>query len=314
MIKIESESILADAGSNTNKKNIMNAPFFSVIIPAYNRYSSLTKAVESVLSQTYNNFELIVIDDGSADETPEIKDIFNQKIKYIRQENSGVSSARNTGVSISEGTHIAFLDSDDLWLPSKLQAQADYIKKNPEILIHQTDETWIRNGIRVNPMKKHAKRGGNIFIDSLELCLVSPSAVVMHKNLFDKYGNFDEDMQVCEDYDMWLRISAYEKIGLISDQLIIKHGGHEDQLSRKFQGMDRFRIYSILKLLESSGESMKIEYRNSAAENLLRKCSILKKGADKRGNDALIKILEQIEIDAGRNIYTCKIYKSLLQL
>ena len=314
MIKIESESILADAGSNTNKKNIMNVPYFSIIIPAFNRYSILIKAVESVLSQTYNNFELILIDDGSTDKTPEIKDIFNQKLKYIRQENSGVSSARNKGISIAEGTHIAFLDSDDLWLPSKLQAQADFIKKNPEILIHQTDETWIRNGIRVNPMKKHAKRSGNIFIDSLELCLVSPSAVVMQKSLFDIYGLFDEDMQVCEDYDMWLRISAYEKIGLISDQLIIKHGGHDDQLSKKFLGMDRFRIYSILKLLESSGESLKIEYRNAASESLLRKCSILKKGAVKSGNETLIEILDQIEIDVSRNFYKCKKYKSLLQL
>ncbi len=292
----------------------MNLPFFSVIIPAYNRFKSLTEAVESVLSQTYNHFELIVIDDGSTDDTPLIKEIFHDKIKYFFQKNSGVSSARNCGISSAEGTHIAFLDSDDLWLPSKLQAQADFIKNNPEILIHQTDETWIRNGIRVNPMKKHAKRDGNIFIDSLELCLVSPSAVVMHKSLFDKYGLFDGNMQVCEDYDMWLRISAYEKFGLISDQLIIKHGGHEDQLSRKFSGMDRFRIYSILKLLESSGESLKKEYRNAAEESLLRKCSILKNGAVKRGNDILINTLEKLSADIKNKTYSSIKYKYLIQL
>jgi glycosyltransferase involved in cell wall biosynthesis len=292
----------------------MDNPFFSVIIPSYNRYNRLIQAIESVLSQSFRDFELIVIDDGSTDNTPEIKDIFNGKIKYFRQENSGVSSARNKGISSANGMYIAFLDSDDLWLPSKLQVQADYIKKNPEILIHQTDETWIRNGVRVNPMKKHAKRDGSIFISSLELCLVSPSAVVIHKCLFDKYGLFDEDMPVCEDYDMWLRISAHEKIGLIPDQLIIKQGGHEDQLSRKFNSMDRFRIYSILKFLESSGETLKSEYRNAAVESLLRKCSILKNGAIKRGNSVLIETLENITSDISKTSYSRINYRNLLKI
>jgi glycosyltransferase involved in cell wall biosynthesis len=292
----------------------MNKPFFSIIIPTFNRYNSLKQAVRSVLSQSYKDFELIIIDDGSTDETSEIKNAFHGKLKYVRQENSGVSSARNKGISISDGTYIAFLDSDDLWLPSKLQAQSDFIKNNSGIRLHQTDETWIRNGIKVNPMKKHAKRSGDIFIDSLGLCLISPSAVVLGKSLFEEYGLFDENMPVCEDYDLWLRISAFEKIGLIPDQLIIKHGGHEDQLSRKFSGMDRFRIYSILKLLETSGNTIKTEYRIAAEECLIRKCLILKNGAVKSGNNTLVELLDKITADIKVKAFCNKDYQNLLKL
>lgn len=266
-------------------------PFFSVIIPSYNRYESLKQAIGSVLSQSFKDFELIVVDDGSTDQTAETAAGYKNKIIFIRQENKGVSAARNLGVSISGAPYIAFLDSDDVWMQNKLEAHSEYIKNNPNIQIHQTDELWVRNGSLVNPMKKHAKIEGHIFIPSLDLCLVSPSAVVLSRSLFDSAGMFDEKMPTCEDYDLWLRISWREKVGLIGKKLLIKSGGHHDQLSKKYWGMDRFRVYSIVKLLSSYRDVIPSEYRMAAEKSAKDKCRILLTGAEKRGKSEFVCLL-----------------------
>lgn len=267
-------------------------PFFTVIIPAYNRYESLKKAIDSVLSQTYKDFELIIVDDGSTDNTPSVKSIYKDEIIYIKQPNQGVSSARNTGIKKSNGLHIAFLDSDDQWLPDKLQEQYQYICNNNQIKIHQTEEIWIRNGLRVNPMKKHKKIQGYIFPESLDLCMISPSSVVIHRDLFSKYGLFDEDIPVCEDYDMWLRITCHEETGLIAKKLIKKYGGHESQLSKAYWGMDRFRIYSIIKILKTKEHKIRQEYHYLALKKAIAKCRILLNGALKRKNNEFANRIE----------------------
>jgi len=183
-------------------------PLVSVIIPTYNRALYLKEAIDSVLSQDFCDFELIVVDDGSTDATSDIIDSYNGAFRYICQRHRGVSAARNTGISHAKGTFVAFLDSDDLWLPKKLSAQVDFFREHPEALICQTEEIWIRNGTRVNSKKRHKKYSGDIFEKALPLCIVSPSAVMIKKNLFDLVGLFDESLPVCEDYDLWLRISA----------------------------------------------------------------------------------------------------------
>ncbi len=269
-------------------------PFFSVIIPTYNRSSSVKAAIDSVLGQTFRDFEPIVVDDGSTDGTPGIVAEYGDRLHYIVQPNAGVSAARNAGIKASSGGHLAFLDSDDLWLPGKLQAHYEYITSNPRMRIHQTEELWIRNGRRVNPMNKHRKEAGNIFIPSLRLCLVSPSAVVIRRDLLDEAGLFDERLPACEDYDLWLRISMKKKIGLIPEAFVIKHGGHEDQLSRAFWGMDRFRIYSILKLLREHGPDLRAEYRESAIAVAREKSLVLYKGAVKRGKDRFAERLQPV--------------------
>lgn len=182
-------------------------PFFSVIIPTFNRAHLVTRAVESVCAQTFTDFECIVVDDGSTDNTAQILSPYIQHIQYIYMPHGGVSRARNCGIQQAKGQWIAFLDSDDEWLPEKLATQFEYITAHPDIYLHQTDEVWIRKGRRVNPMKKHQKREGHIFQDCLYLCLVSPSAVVVHKSVFEKVGMFDECLPVCEDYDLWLRVA-----------------------------------------------------------------------------------------------------------
>jgi glycosyltransferase involved in cell wall biosynthesis len=275
-------------------------PLFSVIIPSYNRFRRLCSAIDSVLSQSFRDFELIVVDDGSTDDTPVIQEKYGNRIRYLRQQQQGVSSARNNGISHASSPYIALLDSDDIWLPEKLAAQVEFIRRHPGILIHQTDEIWIRNGKRVNPRNRHRKSGGYIFPQSLHLCLISPSAVVLHRDIFDRYGHFDEGLPVCEDYDLWLRTTWCEETGFIPEQHIIKHGGHGDQLSRSAWGMDRFRIYSICRLLSTTGKLLPPDYFHEAQKVALEKCRILRHGAVKRGNTALVTAAEKI-IDSLEN-------------
>jgi len=288
-------------------------PFFSVIIPVFNRYQHVKRAIDSVLEQTFTDFELIVVDDGSTDETPAIEKEYRGLITYIRQDNAGVSAARNAGLSVSRSPHIAFIDSDDSWLPTKLERHAAYIREHPLVTIHQTNESWIRKSRRVNPRLRHLKKEGYIFTDSLPLCLISPSAVVMARRLFDQYGFFDENLPVCEDYDLWLKVTLGEWVGLIPDELVIKYGGHQDQLSTKYWGMDRFRVYSILNLLKNHGDTMNPEYRRQAVNMALEKTRILRHGAIKRGNQEFAEWLQNIILMLNDGNFNTDIYRSLLE-
>ena len=258
-------------------------PLVSVIIPAYNRGWILTEAIDSVLAQDFEDYELIVVDDGSTDNTRAILDTYGQDIIVLRQVNKGVSAARNLGIAEAEGQLVAFLDSDDLWLPRKLSRQVEFFKSNPDALINQTEEIWMRNGVRVNPKNRHRKPSGMIFERSLGLCLVSPSAVMIRRTLFDAVGIFDENLPACEDYDLWLRISCQYPVHLIDTPLIIKRGGHEDQLS-KAPGLDRFRIQSLAKIIASE-RLTEAQYR-AAACSLRDKCAIYAGGCHKRGREA----------------------------
>lgn len=269
-------------------------PFFSIIIPSYNRAQMLKRAINSVLSQEFTDYELIVVDDGSTDATAEVISIYSDRIKSLRQENRGVSAARNTGIRHSSAPWILFLDSDDEFLPGKLYAHYEFIKIHPSILLHQTEEIWVRRGRRVNPMKKHQKLEGDIFIPSLQLCLISPSCVCVHRTLFERYGMFDEALPACEDYDLWLRMSLREKVGLIPAAYTIKYGGHPDQLSHRHWGMDRFRVYAICKLLSGYDVDMSDEYRMAAIAVAKEKCSILLSGARRRDKMEFAEELEKL--------------------
>lgn len=256
-----------------------NPPMVSVIIPTFNRGWILEEAIDSVLEQEYQNFELIVVDDGSTDNTPEILNSYSSKITVIRQANQGVSAARNKGIRHSSGQLIAFLDSDDRWLPHKLSRQVAFFESHPELSICQTEEIWIRNGVRVNPKKRHQKPSGMIFERSLALCLVSPSAVMLRRSLLEDVGLFDENLPACEDYDLWLRISCRYPVGLIDTPLIVKQGGHDDQLSRA-PSLDRFRIRALERMIENGNLTKK--QRTAAIKILKAKCGIYAGGCLKR--------------------------------
>jgi len=271
-------------------------PQVSVIIPTYNRAWCLREAVDSVLGQEFNGVELIVVDDGSSDETPQMLLACGSALRTLRQENRGVSAARNAGIAAARGELIAFLDSDDIWLPGKLARQVEFFRRHPEALICQTEELWVKNGCRVNPGRRHRKRGGMIFEPSLDLCLVSPSAVMLRRGLFHRVGLFDERLRACEDYDLWLRVSCRFPVELIETPLIVKRGGHPDQLSRAW-GLDKYRADSIAKLISSG---MLTPDQRRAAEAVLRqKCKVYAAGCRKRGRHAEANHYEQLSAGAS---------------
>jgi glycosyltransferase involved in cell wall biosynthesis len=245
----------------------------SVVIPTYNRYEVLKRALTSVFAQTHLPYEVLVIDDGSSDETRQIFQNFPQ-IKYFYQENAGVSAARNLGITNAVCEWIAFLDSDDVWHENKLEEQAAFHKQNPEIMMSYTDESWIRNGLEVKVPKKFKKFGGEIFKQCLSHCIIAPSAALIHKDLLRVVGVFDESLEVCEDYDLWLRVAQKYKIGLVDKKLITKYGGDADQLSMKHWGMDRFRVQALEKLLLKEPQEKIL-----ICKELLVKYDLLLKGA-----------------------------------
>ena len=282
----------------------MNKPLVSVIIPTYNRGWILAEAIDSVLAQDFKEYELIVVDDGSTDNTREILDTYGQDIVVLRQVNKGVSAARNRGIAEAGGALVTFLDSDDLWLSRKLSRQVEFFNLNPDALLNQTEEIWIRNGVRVNPKERHRKPSGMIFERSLGLCLVSPSAVMIQKTLFDAVGVFDENLPACEDYDLWLRISCRYPVHLIETPLIIKRGGHGDQLS-KAPGLDKFRIQSLEKIIES-GRLTESQCR-AAVYKLQDKCAIYAGGCRKRGREAEAKYYEALAASMGRRYWNSEV-------
>ncbi|MBN1625471.1 MAG: glycosyltransferase family 2 protein [Deltaproteobacteria bacterium] len=254
----------------------------SVIIPTFNRAQKVARAISSVLGQTFRDFDVIVIDDGSTDETTVALEGFKDNITLIRHpENMGVSAARNSGIRASQSPFIAFLDSDDYWLPEKLETQMQFFREHTEAVACQPEEIWVRNGRRVNPWRKHIKPSGDIFKSSLKLCVVSPSAVMLRRGIFDEAGLFDEDLPVCEDYDLWLRISCRYPIHLINKYMLVKEGGHHDQLSSMLKGMDRYRIKAMVKLLQEG--CLNRDQASAVHDELEKKCRIYGNGCIKRG-------------------------------
>jgi len=267
----------------------------SVIITTYNRRSFLKEATLSVLHQDYHDKEVIIIDDGSSDRS--FLETRGLPVRYVWKRNGGISSARNMGIAISKGDYLAFLDVDDTWKKGKLTKQMEAMSRN-QVDISYTDETWIRNGIHLNQGNRHKKHSGFIFEQCLPLCLISPSSVVLKRSIFEEIGLFDESLPVCEDYDMWLRITSKFPVLYIDKTFIIKRGGHDDQLSRAYEAIDRFRIQSLTKLLRDESFT-DTGMRSAALKELKRKCKIFATGAKKRGRfqeaDYYLKICEILE-------------------
>lgn len=223
---------------------------FDVILPTFNRADTLPRAINSVLNQTFSDFNLFIIDDGSTDSTSRVLDDYlnHPKVKILKQKNSGVSSARNLGINSSQSPWIALIDSDDEWLPEKLKIQSEQIKSHPSLKFFHSEEIWVRNEKRVNPKVQFSKSPEKLFERSLEHCLISPSTSVINRALLERVGLFDEDLKICEDYDLWIRIMLTEELGFYPKPLITKYGGHSDQLSLQDPIMDYWRVKSLLKI------------------------------------------------------------------
>ena len=266
----------------------------SVIIPTYNRKNLLKRALHSVSNQTFVPKEIIVVDDGSSDGTKDwVLERFPD-VRYIYQDNSGVSSARNSGIKEAIGSWIAFLDSDDEWMSNKLEQQKGIINSSQEAWLCHTNEIWIRNGVRVNQMKKHQKYGGDVFENCLDICRISPSSVLIKKEVFEIVGLFDESLKICEDYDLWLRITAVLPVIFLDQPLIIKYGRHADQLSRVDSGIEKYRIQSLEKILSSN--SLSISQSKIAISQLIKKLKIFSNGLEKRNKyEELNNYIKKIE-------------------
>ena len=256
-------------------------PKVSCVITTFNRASCLKEAIESVLAQDFDGFELIVVDDGSMDHTASVLEGYKPRLRYIFQQNKGASAARNLGLEVAHGEYIAYLDSDDLWVPQKLSIQTRFLDQNPAYPLCYSEEIWYRNGIRVNPCKRHRKYSGHIFRRCLPLCIISPSSAMMRRNILEELGGFDESLPAAEDYDLWLRITCAYPVFLIPVPLIIKRGGHQDQLSRRIKNLDKYRIQALIKILLSQRISIKIW--QEAWTELSLKCRIYGDGCYKHG-------------------------------
>mgnify|MGYP000084725701 CR=1 FL=1 len=251
----------------------------SVVIPTFNRGNFIRDTIKSVQNQTCKVDEIIVIDDGSTDNTKQlIKDL---DIRYIYQNNQGVSSARNTGIRESKNDWIAFLDSDDIWEKNKIEKHITFHMQNKDILLSHTDELWVRNGKIINQKKHQQKPSGFCFLDNIPSCKIGPSTVLIHKKIFNDLGYFDEKLAVCEDYDLWLRVSKKYEIGYIDEKLIIKQAGHDNQLSFTTFAIDTYRITALEKHLESI-------YEKEIKEEIIKKCNLILKGAYKHNNEQLV--------------------------
>jgi len=281
-----------------NSCRVIPMPEVSVIIPTFNRAAMLVDAVRSVLGQTFTDFELIVVDDGGSDDTSGRLAAWAARITLLRTRRQGVAAARNHGAASSAGRYLAFLDSDDLWLPEKLECQLSAHRARPQMRISHTDEIWVRRNRRVNPMRKHAKRGGRIFSYSLPMCRISPSSVIIERGLFEEVGGFDRRFCVCEDYELWLRITAQHPVLYLDRKLTIKRGGHADQLSAATWGLDRFRVKALLKLLESGALSQ--DQRQEALAETARKARILAAGYAARGKRRRAAYYESLAADTAR--------------
>jgi len=257
-----------------------NSFSISVVIPTFNRLIYLERAIKSVLNQTIKVNEIIIVDDGSNDGTSEFIHSKYPELKYIFQSNSGVSAARNVGITTAKSNWIAFLDSDDEWVNNKLKEQVTQLELEPEINFCHSNELWIRNGNKIKQKNSHQKFGGLIFDKCLDKCRISPSTVICKKTLLIKLEGFDEDFFICEDYDLWLRVTSQNPVLYIDKPLIIKYGGHHDQLSINSEGTEKYHIKSLEKLIK---QDFPHEQQTLMKKMLIKKLKIYANGAKKRG-------------------------------
>lgn len=259
----------------------MQKPLVSAIIPSFNRAELTLRAIHSVLNQSYQNIELIVVNDGSHEDYLTVQQILEEKKGiYLETENQGVSAARNLGIELSKGEYIALLDSDDEWLADKIYKQVEVISENPKYPIVQALERWNRNGKIITVPKHLSPAHGESFKKAVDHCCIGPSSALIRRELFNEIGLFDPCLRICEDYELWIRILDKYPVFCIQEELSIKYGGHTDQLSRSEVGIDRFRVYALIKYLMNANDLEKISI---VKQGIMKRLKILISGAEKRG-------------------------------
>lgn len=249
----------------------------SVIIPVFNRTSPLKDAIESIFCQSYLDYEIIVVDDGSKQDVQKSLTPYLDRIIYLKNEkNMGVSFSRNLGIKHSNGEFIAFLDSDDLWLNFKLSLQIKEMEKRNLMVCH-TDEFWFKKDRFINQGEKHKRYGGFILNKILDICRISPSSVLIHKSVFEKAGLFDESMRACEDYELWLRIALYYEILYLDVKTTVKRSITNDQLSLNTPFMEQMRLNALIRFYDNFYKNIPEYSKIEVEKEIKRKQKITKK-------------------------------------
>lgn len=270
-------------------------PAVSVVIPTYDRLPLLREAVDSVFDQSYGAFELLVVDDASGDGTADwLRNgsfAADHRLRPILlREHLGTPGAvRNRGAEAARAPLLAFLDSDDRWLPEKLARQLP-LHIDGACRISHTRELWLREGRRVSQKGQKQRRRGDIFEDALKKCIIGPSTTVIDTELFRAHGGFDEELEVAEDYELWLRIAAFEKVCYLEESLTEKRAGAWEQLSEKYGQIEGFRIEALRRVL--ARQALPAERATTARSELARKLRIFAVGARKRGREAEARAVE----------------------
>jgi len=254
-------------------------PFFSVIIPAYNRRVLLTQAVESALAQSFNDYEIIIIDDGSTEEQPSFDGL---PVSYQKREHCGLAGVvRNAGANLAGGSYLAFLDSDDLWLPNKLEKQYKQIQQSDDnTAIFHCREEWRRSDKVISQASQKHRHAGDIFADALIKCIVGPSTMVVKTELFRRAGGFSQ-LEVAEDYELCLKLLSYGPAAYIDEPLVIKRAGFGDHLSEKYNEIESFRIEALSRLYYHF--DFNYLHKTLLYNELCRKLAIYIAGCFKRG-------------------------------
>ncbi|MBI9106261.1 MAG: glycosyltransferase family 2 protein [Spirochaetales bacterium] len=289
----------------------------SVIIPVYNRPELLLEAAVSVLEQTFTDFELIIVDDGSTDGTPEVAERIaadgGGRCRVLSTQHRGMpGAARNSGIKAAGGRYLAFLDSDDLWLPEKLQRQHELMTRTGAKMSH-TRETWLREGREVSQKRQKHRREGLIFADALKKCIIGPSTVMIDRKYCLLTGGFHAGLEIAEDYEYWLRITRSLEVAYIDEALTVKRAGKWDQLSEKYGKIEWFKLAALAGLLgcslsggddDAETEAVYLDgYRwdgfdggqlEAALEEFVFKCGVFASGCRKRGRTAEAAQIEEL--------------------
>lgn len=252
-----------------------NSPIVSVIIPAYNASRYLKETIESLLVQSYSNLEIIIINDGSTDDTETVIRPFltEKRIKYFSQANGGISKARNKGVVCSQGVYIAFLDADDLALPERIEEQVDFLEKNSDYgVAYSQFQSFIEGRSRRLFTYRRTGFSGNIFQPLLQYSFICPSTVMLRRKVFDDVGGFDEQFRDAEDWDLWRRL-AYRGVlfGFIDKPLVLTRL-HPQSLSgfANQVRMKKMNLYSFEKLFNQMTETERVVWQSERIVARLR--------------------------------------------
>ncbi|MCG8480083.1 MAG: glycosyltransferase family 2 protein [Spirochaetales bacterium] len=273
----------------------------SVVIPTWNRRTLLHEALCSVLACELPegwDIEVIIADDGSTDGTLNmVEDVARKdgRVRPLALSHCGFPGAvRNRGVEGAMGSIIAFLDSDDMWAPEKLIRQLP-LHEHESVMVSHTREVWLRDAHEVSQAGQRHRRSGTIFSDALRKCVIGPSTVMIDTDLYRRSGGFREDLEIAEDYEFWLRLTAVVEVHYIDEPLTVKRAGGWPQLSLKYDHIEGFRIEGLKNLVDIGFFSSRCDTatQHAAVRELARKMRLFARGARKRGRYAEAITLEE---------------------